>query len=159
MLRRVVVLLVLGSMLLAACGGDDGGSSDEGTGGDGGNGAIGAFGAAECAEVAAAMAAATQAATAAMTGGTGDVEQSVEQLEAFAENVPEEIRDDMATIAEGYRAVAEVLANADFDPASGQAPPPEVIAELQLATEELNSEEFQAAVARVGAYVQAGCES
>jgi hypothetical protein len=166
MLRRLFVLLVLGSLVLTACGGDDGGGSDGGgtdatgggdaTGGDGD--ATGVFGAAECAEVAAAMAAAAQGAVAAMSGSTEEVQQSVEQLEQFSEDVPEEIRADLATIAEGYRAVTEALAGADFDPASGEAPPPEVIAALEQATQDLNTEEFQAAADRVNAYVQAGCE-
>jgi hypothetical protein len=150
-------------MLLAACGGDDEGGSDEaGGGGDGGeatdgNGDVGIFDAAECAEVAAAMAAAAQAMPAVMSGSAADLEQSIEQFQAFAEAAPEEIRDDMQTLAEGYAQIAQVLADADFDPASGQPPSPETIAALEQASQALNSEEFTAAAERVSAYFESGC--
>lgn len=168
MLRRFLALLVLASLLLAACGGDDGGGSDEGGGdggeateGDGGeatDGDVGIFDAAECAEVAAAMAAAAQAMPAVMSGSTADLEQSLEQFQAFAEAAPEEIRDDMQILAEGYARIAQALAEADFDPASGQAPPPEVIAALEEASQQMNTEEFTAAAERVSAYFESGCE-
>ncbi|MGH2637649.1 MAG: hypothetical protein ACRDHU_16085, partial [Actinomycetota bacterium] len=132
--------------------------SDGGSDGDGGNGAIGGIATAECAEVAAALAAAAQGTSAAVSGSTDDLDDAVQQMEAFADAAPEEIADALATIAEGYRAVAEVFANAGFDPASGEVPPPEVIAELEQATQDLNSEEFQAAVEQVNAYFQGGCE-
>lgn len=168
MLKRMLVLLMMGSMLLAACGGDDDGGSLDG-GGDGGTETgtdgqtgddgvdVGVVDAAQCAEVAAAMAAAAQAIPAVFSGSDADLDTSIQQLEAFAEAAPEEIRADLQTIYEGYAAVATILADADFDPASGQAPPPEVIAQLEEASQLLDSAEFQAAVENVNAYFESGC--
>jgi hypothetical protein len=168
-LRRLLILLVLGSLVLTACGGDDGGAGDEGgttgdvaadTGadaGEDGDGDVGAIDAARCAEVTAAMAAAANAVPQAFSGGGADLEASVEQLEAFAEAAPEEIRDDLLTIAEGYAKVIQAFADADFDPTSGEAPPPEVIAALEEATQQIDSGEFQAAADRVNAWFEEEC--
>jgi hypothetical protein len=155
-----MALLVLASLLLAACGGDDGGGSEEGGGGDGGGDGgsdVGIFDAAECAEVAAAMAAAAQAMPAVMSGSAADLQQSIEQFQSFADVAPEAIRDDMQTLAEGYARFAQILADSGFDPASGQPPSPEVIAQLEQASQELNTEEFTAAAERVSAYFESGC--
>jgi hypothetical protein len=166
MLRRILGILVLASLLLAACGGGDdeggstepaGGTSNGTTAGSGetggsGDGAVGAIDAAQCAEVAAAMAAAASALPAAFSGSTSDLDTSLAQMRAFAEAAPDEIKADMQTIVEGYAKIAEALQAADFDPTSGQAPPPEVIAQLTQVSEELDSEEFTSAVDRVNAY-------
>ncbi len=180
MLRRVAVMLVLGSVMLAACGGDDGGSSGDGTDtGAGGGGATGVtsatgatgattagdggvagvIGSAECAEVAAAMAAAAQGSSAIASGSGSDLEQSLQQMEAFAEAVPDEIKADVETVLAGYRAYIEAIQDSGWDPASGEAPPPEVIAELEQVSQEFSSEEFQAASERVNAYFASGCQA
>jgi hypothetical protein len=171
MLRRLLALLVLGSLLLAACGGgDDGGSDDAGgdagettggdvgevTGGDGG-GDIGMFGAGECAEVIAAMAAASSGISAAMTGSDSDLEQSIEAMQAFAAEAPEEIREDFQMLAEAYARIGQALADSGYDPASGQPPSAEVMAALQEAGDELNSPELQEASERISAYFAAEC--
>jgi hypothetical protein len=158
MLRRFLALLVLASLVLAACGGDDGdGAEGGGDGGEATQGDVGIFDAAECAEVAAAMAAAAQAMPGVMSGSAADVEQSIEQFQAFADVAPDEIRDDMQTLAEGYARIAQVLADADFDPTSGQPPSPETLAALEAASQELNTDEFTAAAERVSAYFESGC--
>jgi hypothetical protein len=164
----VLVLLLLGSLVLTACGGGDDGDAangggadagqDAGEGQDGGDGAaIGTIDAARCAEVVAAMAAASAGVPQAVSGGATDLAASIEQLEAFSAAAPEEIRDDMLIIAEGYAVVAEALAEADYDPASGEVPPPEVIAALSAASEELQAEEFRAASERVNAWFEQEC--
>jgi hypothetical protein len=167
MLKRMLVLLLAGTMLFAACG-DDGGGLDGGgdgggdggteTGTDDGGGDIGVIDAGQCAEVAAAMAAAAQAIPAAFSGSETDLEASIQQLQAFADAAPDEIAADLAIIYEAYAEFAQILADADFDPASGQAPPPEVIAALEQASATLDSAEVQAAAERVNAYFEAGCE-
>lgn len=172
MLRRLLALLVLGSLLLAACGGDDGGSDEAGgdagettggdvgevTGGDGG-GDIGMFGAGECAEVVAAMAAASSGISAAMSGSGSDLEQSIEAMQAFAAEAPEEIREDFQMLAEAYARIGQALADSGYDPASGQPPSAEAMAALQAAGDEMNSAEFQAASERISAYFDAECPS
>jgi len=168
MLRRLLALLVLGSLLLAACGGDDGGSDEAGgdgaavTGEDGGeapegDGDVGIFDAAECAEVINAMAAAASAMPAAMSGSAGDLEQSVEAMQAFAAEAPEEIREDFQLLAEAYARMGQILADSGYDPASGQPPSAEVMAALQEAGAELNSADFQGASERITAYFEAEC--
>jgi predicted small secreted protein len=172
MLRRIMALLVLGSLLLAACGGDDGGSDEadgggattggdvgEVTGGDGGDGDgdVGIFDAGRCAEVVAAMASAANAIPAAMSGSAADLEQSVEAMQAFAAEAPEEIREDFQLLAEAYARIGQALADSGYDPASGQPPSAEAMAALQEAGAELNTEEFQAASERISAYFEAEC--
>jgi hypothetical protein len=168
MRKRMIVMLMLGALVLSACGGDDapsdGDSADGGgetagqTGATGGDGAVEGIDAAQCADVAAAMAAAAQGIPAAFSGTETDLEDSVQQLQAFASAAPEEIRADLETIYAGYSEVAEALSSSDWDPASGQAPPPEVIAQLTQLSQDLDSADFQAAVERVNAYFAGGCE-
>lgn len=165
MLRKIAVLLMLGAILMTACGGDDG--SAPGAGADGGAPAetgagagadLDAIDAARCAELAQAMAAAAAAAVPQAAGGD-DLGSSVEQLQAFADAAPEEIRADMQTVAEGYAAIVQALEDAGYDPTSGQPPTAEQIAALTAASEQLQSEEFQAAAERVNAYFEAGCRA
>lgn len=159
MVRRIVAVLMLGSLLLAACGGDDGdGATDGGSDGGDGGGIAGTIDAAECAEVAAAMAAAVQGLPQAIAGDVPDLGTSVEELQAFAEAAPEEIRADLQTIAEGYASVMQVLQDAGFDPAGGEPPSAEVIAQITQAAAELETEDFRAALGRVEAYLQGGCD-
>jgi hypothetical protein len=175
MLRRIVMLFALSSLLLAACssgggdeassGGDTGGatggtsaSGETASGETGGGmttgttGGAGSIDAAQCAEVAAAMSEAAQSMPDVFTGNTADLDQSLEQLRAFAEAAPEEIRADLQTVVEGYAKIVEALQQAGYDPASGQAPPPEVVAALTQASQELDSQEFKDASDRVSAY-------
>jgi hypothetical protein len=175
MLRRIVVLFAVSSLLLAACssgGGDDASSGGDTGGATGGTSAsgetssgetggtttgttggdVGSIDAAQCAEIAAAMGEAAQSMPDVFTGNTADLDQSLEQLRAFADAAPEEIRADLQTVVEGYAKIIEALQQSGYDPASGQAPPPEVVAALTQASQELDSQEFQAAVNRVNAY-------
>jgi hypothetical protein len=174
MLRRFVVLFAMSSLLLAACssgggedassGGDTGGatgattasgetaSGETGGGSTGTTGGAGSIDAAQCAEVAAAMSEAAQSMPDVFTGNTADLDQSLEQLRAFAAAAPEEIRADLQTVVEGYAKIVEALQQSGFDPASGQAPPPEVVAALTQASQELDSQEFKDAADRVNAY-------
>lgn len=154
MLRRVVVMLLFGTMLLAACGRDE---AEDAAPVGGEDADVGAIDAARCAELVQAMAAAAAAPQAA-TGGAADLEQSIEQLEAFAAAAPEEIRDDVQTIAEGYAEIADVFRDAGFDPASGEPLSAETIAALTAAAERLQTPEFQGAVDRVSAYFDAECQ-
>jgi hypothetical protein len=175
MLRRIVVLFALSSLLLAACSSD--GGDDASSGGDTGGatgttasgttasgetgggtttgttgGGAGSIDSAQCAEVAAAMSEAAQSMPDVFSGNTADLDQSLEQLRAFAAAAPEEIRADLQTVVEGYAKIVEALQQAGYDPASGQAPPPEVVAALTQASQELDSQEFKDASDRVNAY-------
>jgi hypothetical protein len=159
---RFVAVLIVGAFVLAACGGGDDPETVSPAAGDGGGdtGEVGgAFDAAECAQVVSAMAAAAAAAPAAMSGGAGDLSQSLDQLQAFAEGAPEEIRADLVLVYEGYGVFATAMEDAGYDPSSGEVPPPEVIAAIGAASEQLSDPEFTAASERVNAWFATNCGS
>ena len=157
---RFVVLLVVGAFVLGACGGgdDDGGGTTGAAAGDGG-GVAGPLDAVECAQVVSAMAAAAAAVPQVMSGEVGDLGTSVDQLEAMAAKAPEEIRADLLTVAQGYAAYSQALQDSGWDPSSGEAPPPEVIAALTAAGQALDDADFQAASDRVSAWFADNCGS
>jgi hypothetical protein len=153
-MRRMSATLVVLVLSLSACGGD----SPEGEGGDSETGSVGAIDAVRCAEIASALAAAASAAPAALAGGGGtDLVQTVQTLDSFAADAPEEIRADMQVIADGYGAIAQALESGGFDPASGLPPPPEVIAQIEAASQQLNTPEFLEATARVNTWFATEC--
>jgi hypothetical protein len=156
---KLVAVLSIVALAFVACGGGD--DSGDGGGSDGGGGGSidgGALDAATCAQVVAAMASAYSGTSAAMTGGNaGDMQSSIDALENFAANAPEEIADDMQTLAAAYAQVTQALADSGYDPTSGVAPTPEQAAALQQATAGLNSEEFQQASDNVTAWFQEQC--
>ena len=158
---RFVVLLVVGAVALVACGGGDSTdvpSSAVGDGGAGG-GVGGALDAAECAQVVAAMSAAAAAVPQAMSGEAGDLNTSLDQLKAFAEAAPEEIRDDLLLVYQGYGDFMAAMQDAGYDPSSGEPPSAEVIAAMQAASVKLQSADFVAASDRVSAWFQSNCGS
>ena len=90
-------------------------------------------------------------------GGGGDTQSAIDSLEAFAQNAPDEIADDMQTIAAAYATMTQALADSGYDPASGVAPTPEQAAALQQASAALNSTEFQQASDNVSAWFEDQC--
>ena len=156
-MRRALAIsatLVL-ALSLSACGGDDPAVTEApeipGTN-------VGAVDAVRCAEVSAALASASAGATQALTGSVGaDFAQQTETLEQFASEAPDEIAADLQVIADGYAAVAQALEGSVFDPASGQVPPPEVLAELEAASQALSTPEFQAALQKVSTWFATEC--
>jgi hypothetical protein len=158
---RFVALIVVGAFVLTACGGgDDEGDAVSPAAGDSGDGGAvvgGALDAAECAKVVTAMAAAAAAVPQVMSGEAGDLSASVEQIEAFAQAAPEEIRDDLLTLAKDYSAYTAALQGSGWDPSSGEAPPPEVIAALTAAGQELQNADFVAASDRASAWFAENC--
>ncbi len=105
------------------------------------------------------MAAAASAIPQALAGTSASIDASVDQFEAFADAAPSEIKDDLRDVADGYADFVQVLTDANYNPASGQAPSPEVQAKIQAASEKLEDSDFQEAAARVTAWFQAGCKS
>ena len=158
---RFVAVVLVGAFVLAACGGGD--DTDDttaaGDGGDGGGVVAGPLDAAECAQVVTAMAAAAAAVPQVMSGEVGDLSTSVEQMEAFAAEAPEEIRDDLVKVAQAYSAYSAALQDSGWDPSSGEAPPPEVMAALTAAGQELQNADFVAASDRVQAWFAENCGS
>jgi hypothetical protein len=153
-LSKLVALLIVGAFVLGACGGGD---DDTVTppAGDGGVG--GAFDAAECAQVVAAMSAAAAAVPQAMSGEAGDLSTSLDQLQAFADAAPEEIKDDLLLVYQGYGAFQTAMQEAGYDPSSGEPPSADVIAAMQAASVKLQDADFVAASGRVSAWFQSNC--
>jgi hypothetical protein len=154
---RFVAVVVVGAFVLAGCGGGDETDTASPAAGDGGVG--GAFDTAQCAQVVTAMSAAAAAVPAAMSGGAGDLSTSLAQLQAFAEAAPEEIRDDLTTVYQGYGAFVQAMQDAGYDPSSGEPPPPEVIAAMTQASQALQDSDFKAASDRVQAWFAENCGS
>ena len=159
-LSRFVAVLIVGAFLFAACGGGDDAETVSPAAGDGGGdtGEVGGvFDAAECANAVAAMSAAAAAVPQAMSGSAGDLDQSLAQLQAFAEAAPEEIRADLLLVYEGYGEFMAAMQDAGYDPSSGEAPPPEAIAAMQEASLKLSDADFTAASERVNAWFATNC--
>jgi hypothetical protein len=92
---------------------------------------------------------------AAVPGAETDFEGSAEQLEAIADEAPEEIQDAMATLAEGFAEFAEVLQDVDLQDPQSFADP-----DVQAALEDLEAvfdEEYEQAGETVSAYVADNC--
>ena len=160
-LSRFVAVLLVGAFVLAACGGGDDAETVSPAAGDGGDsgGVGGVFDAAECAQVVAAMSAAAAAVPQAMSGGAADLDQSLTQLQAFAEAAPEEIRADLVLVYEGYGAYMAAMQDAGYDPSSGEAPSAEAIAAMEAASQQLSDPAFTAASERVSAWFATNCGS
>jgi len=108
----------------------------------------------DCVEASLAMVAAMGGA---FTGEGGDTEESLEQFEELADNAPDDIKDDLQTIADGLGEYYEALADAGFDPDSGEVPDASDIAALTELAESLNTEEMQEAGDNVNEWFEAGC--
>lgn len=130
--------------------GDEGDGTSEGTGGSG-------EASAECVAASKAMAEAASAVPKAFSGTPQEIRSSVDALEAFAKAAPSEIRADLAVVVKGYAAMAAVLADANYDPSSGQPPSAETIQKLTAASSSLNQPEFQAASERVSTWFSEEC--
>jgi len=164
--RRTLGVLLVGSVLLVGCG-DDG--DDEATGNSSvttsrsttGDTTVGgaSIDAAKCLGAATAMAAAASAIPQALAGTSASIDASVDQFEAFADAAPSEIADDLRAVADGYADFAKVLTDANYNPATGQAPSPELQAQIAAATEKLEDSDFLEAANRVTAWFQEGCKS
>jgi hypothetical protein len=90
-------------------------------------------------------------------GGTGgpELENTQEFLDEFADEAPEEIRDDFQVIAEAYAKIAEALG--DVDVSAGAQPDPEAIAKLQQLSQELDQAELEEANRNITEWVEENC--
>jgi len=165
--RFLIALLAAGALVVTGCGGDDDDTSAAASASEASasaseeteeidpeavENAAEAVGLGEdCAEVVAAFAAVAGSAGSAMSGNAeGDLEESLEAFEAYAEVAPEEIRDDMEQMAEAYGEFVRAIADSGWDSASGEMPPEEVMAAL----EDLDTDELTEASNRVSAYFE-----
>jgi hypothetical protein len=103
-----------------------------------------------------AMTAAAAAVPMAMTGTAGNMQQSVDQLEAFATAAPSEIRNDLKTVAAGYAKFVKAMKDSGYT--GGQTISPAAIQALQKASEELEKDDFKKASDRVDAWFDKECD-
>ena len=103
------------------------------------------------------MAEAQAAVAQAATGGVDTLEEAAEAFDEMADAAPSEIRADMRILAEAYAEYVSIMAGANFNPASGQAPSAEAMQKLQEAAEKFDDEEFKAASERVTKWFAEEC--
>ena len=111
------------------------------------------FASGECRDLVDASAELSQAFGAA--GQDGDLDDVSELFDEFAENAPDEVRDDFATLAEAYESYADVFADIDVDP--GETPDAEALARLQEALASIDQAEVTAASQRISDWAEQNC--
>jgi hypothetical protein len=154
-------------MLIVGCGGDDDSgddgvpgitqASDKGnsSGGDekGGGGLPGIASGDDCEQLTSLGETLSQALSA---GDANDLEKQAQFFEDFADNTPEEIRDDFQTVAEFYSKLTKALADADVQP--GEQPDPEDIQALQEAATSVDQERLTEASTNIEKWVKENCQ-
>ena len=91
-------------------------------------------------------------------GGTGqdpDYEATTAFFAELVDKAPDEIKDDLATLATAWTEVAAALK--DVDLSSGQAPSPETIAKLQELSTKFNTPALQQASTNLAEWTQQHC--
>ena len=89
------------------------------------------------------------------TGTGADLDESSEAFSRFADEAPEEIREDLQTLAAGYAEYVEAFGDLDLDP--GETPSAEQAAQIQQAFANIDLEEFNAASTRFSTWAAANC--
>ena len=165
-IRRAVGVILVGSVVLVGCGkSDDKATPSSVTSSTSGatTGVTSVGGAsvdsAKCIGAATAMASAASGIPQALAGTSAGIQASVDSFAAFADAAPSEIKGDLRIVANGYAEFVKVLADANYNPASGQPPSSEVQAKIEAASEKLNASDFEEAAARVTAWFKAGCHT
>lgn len=162
---RTVAAIGCVALLGAGCGGSDDGPvsagatttaapSDDGGSSDGTDAGLGAgFVPEDCQFLLAGAFLNPLAGT--VPGSDLDLGDSARQLEAIADKAPDDIKDAMRTISEGFALFAEALKDVDMsDPAAFADP--EVQAKFQELDDVFDAD-FEAAGEKVSAYVEANC--
>ena len=156
MLRLFSILLVALTLVVAGCGGGNDSSTattTEETTTDTETSAAG-IPSADCLQAVSAFGVLAQAAAAA--AGV-DANDSLESFQAFADNAPDEIKDDLQVLAPGYAAYIKTVSELGLK--QGEVPNAAQIAALAKASEGFNTSEFQAASEHWDAWVATNCPS
>jgi hypothetical protein len=98
-----------------------------------------------------------KALSAAGASGTTDLDKTAKAYEAFAQQVPEEIRPAFETLAKAYAQYAVALKGIDFK--AGQVPDAATIAKLSRAAQSLNNQDLTKANADITAWVTKNCSA
>jgi hypothetical protein len=95
-------------------------------------------------------------AMAAATSGTGsDLEATSKVFDAFADEVPDEVREHFQVLAESFAVYADALKGIDLKP--GATPSADQVAKLVQATQALDQEKLSKASAGIDAWVKENC--
>jgi hypothetical protein len=176
----VVFGVILVSMFFVGCGGGDddeasgddddvaAASADEESGGDDGDdgsddsdsgsasAAVAAFTQADCLRAVQALGAATASVSLAMSGGDSEaLEDSIEQMEEFADNAPGDIKDEIETLSKAYEEYAAAIRESGWNP--GEQPNDEQIEALEEASKKLEAEDVQDAQAKLDEWFSEEC--
>lgn len=175
-LRWLSILLVALALVVAGCGGGDDESSASGdttttesaiedtttdetttdeTTTDGGTDAAFDWASEDCQSLIQAYAG-LSAAVGAASGGQ-DVSGNIEEFGEYVEKVPDEIREDVETLASAYGTFIDELKDLGFEP--GQVPSADQIQALEEASKSIGSPEVQAASERLSAWTTENCGS
>ena len=109
----------------------------------------------DCQSLVAAFLGVSQAFAAAAGGSDAELEEQADAFAEFADDVPDEISDDVATLAAAYGQYIEVIQDAGIEP--GQIPTAEQAQELSEALESVGTADVNAASERLGAWTTENC--
>ncbi len=109
----------------------------------------------DCQSLVAAFLGVSQAFAAAAGGSDAELEEQAEAFAEFADDVPEEISDDVATLAAAYGQYIEVIQDAGIEP--GEIPTAEQAQELAEALESVGTADVTAASERLSAWTTENC--
>ena len=98
-----------------------------------------------------------KALSAAGASGETDLEKTAKAYEAFAQQVPAEIRDAFETLAKAYAQYAVAIKGIDFK--AGQVPDAATIAKLTKAAQSLNGQDLTKANADISVWVTKNCSA
>jgi hypothetical protein len=168
---RWLSILVLAIVLVSVgCGGDDDSSASDTTSieetttdtttettTNDGTGTTGDFDFADedCRSLVAAYLGISQAFGAAAGGSNEDLEEQAEAFGEFADDVPEEIRADVQTLADAYGQYIQVIQDAGLEP--GEIPTAAQAQELQDALQAVGTADVTAASERLSAWTTENC--
>ena len=166
-MRWLWIMVLALALVAAGCGGgdDDSSASDtttveettEATTIDDGTGATGDFDFADedCRSLVAAYLGVSQAFAAAAGGSNEELQEQAEAFSEFADDVPEEIRADVQTLANAYGQYIEVLQDAGLEP--GEIPSAEQAQELSDALQAVGTADVTAASERLSTWTTENC--
>lgn len=116
----------------------------------------GDFGSGDCADAVAAFTSLSQAVAAAGASGD-DAEDSARAFQDFADDAPEEIRDDIRILGDAYVEYITVLSDLGIE--AGETPSADQIQQITEASEALTTPEVTAASERFSTWASTNCPS
>jgi hypothetical protein len=88
------------------------------------------------------------------TSGDVDFQEAADRFQEFADEVPDEIQDDVQTLADAFSKYADALEGVDL---TSTNPDPAALQKLQELSQEIDQEKVSQASQNVAAWVQKNC--